>query len=110
MRGDIVAKMCILYEGKECNNCNECNICDLDKNKICNNCGKCLRMEGIDIRAVKIDEIIEDKEELKNFNEEIKEDPQENDFIYEFIDDIKDLKDIIAEENEEYPGLYIKKK
>lgn len=110
MRGDIVVKMCILYEGKECDNCNECNICDLDKNKICNNCGKCLQMEGIDIRAVKIDEIIEDPEELKNFNEENNEDPKEDDFIYDFIDDIKDLKDIIAEENEEYPGLYIKKK
>ncbi|MDV3427875.1 MAG: hypothetical protein LIR50_12760 [Bacillota bacterium] len=105
-----MAKMCILYEGKVCDDCNECNICDLDKNKICNNCGKCLQMEGIDIRAVKIDEIIEDPEELKNFNEENKEYPQEDDFIYDFIDDIKDLKDIIAEENEEYPGLYIKKK
>lgn len=102
--------MCILKEGKECDNCNECNVCDLDRNKICNNCGKCLQMEGIDIRAIKIDEIIEDNEEMEDlFGEDEKEEPRVDDFVYDFIDDIKDLEDILAEENEEYPGLYLKK-
>lgn len=105
-----MVKMCILNERKECDNCNECNLCDLDRNKICNNCGKCLQMEGIDIRAIKIDEIIEGEEEQDYFSVECKEEPGEDDFIYDFIDDIKELKDIISEEkNEEYPGLYIKR-
>ena len=34
-------KKCVLYD-RECIDCNECNICDLDPNKICDNCGACI--------------------------------------------------------------------
>lgn len=105
-----MVKICILNPNKVCDNCNECNICDLDRNKICDNCGKCLELEGIDIRAIKVDEIIQGNEQVPDLWEEEKDHTNEDDFVYEFIDDIKDLKDLIAEENEEYPGLFIKKK
>lgn len=57
-------KYCVLYDRK-CNNCGECNICDLDKNKICDNCGKCIEVD-YDYISINIEEIIEDtKEEEK---------------------------------------------
>ena len=34
-------KECVLYD-RECINCGECDICDLDPKKICDNCGKCI--------------------------------------------------------------------
>ncbi len=54
-------KKCIFDDNKSCDDCGKCDICDLDPNKICNNCGKCLEEEGIDTKAIKIDEIIEDE-------------------------------------------------
>lgn len=48
-------KKCIIDE-KDCINCGECDICDLDKNKICDNCGKCLESD-CDFIAIDIDEI-----------------------------------------------------
>ncbi len=38
-------KECVLYE-RMCNNCGECSICDLDRNKKCDNCEKCLGYHG----------------------------------------------------------------
>lgn len=55
-------KKCIFDDNKFCDDCGKCDICDLDPNKICNNCGKCLEEQGIDTKAIKIDEIIEDEE------------------------------------------------
>ncbi len=46
---------CVLYE-RECINCGECDICDLDPLKICDNCGKCLNIK--DDAVIKIDKII----------------------------------------------------
>ena len=55
-------KKCVL-EDKECINCGECDICDLDRNKICDNCGKCIETEG-EYAKIIIDEIIgKDKNE-----------------------------------------------
>lgn len=53
-------KECVLYD-RECIDCGECNICDLDPLKICDNCGKCLDIK--DDAVIKIDKIImeEDK-------------------------------------------------
>ncbi|MEG2353126.1 MAG: hypothetical protein RSB70_00620 [Clostridium sp.] len=50
-------KSCIINSSRECSNCGECNICDLNREKICDNCGVCLQLDGIDIKAVKIDEL-----------------------------------------------------
>ena len=33
-------KKCVLYD-RDCIDCGECDVCDLDPNKICDNCGKC---------------------------------------------------------------------
>ena len=51
-------KQCVLYD-RECIECGECNICDLDHSKICDNCGKCIGMDGESaFRAIRIDGII----------------------------------------------------
>ena len=51
---------CVLYD-RDCINCFECEICDLDKNKICDNCGKCLNIQ--DDAVIKIDKIIMGEDE-----------------------------------------------
>ena len=57
-------KECVLYD-RECINCGECDMCDLDPNKVCDNCGKCI--DGVnDYNAVKITKIIDDSK--KNIN------------------------------------------
>lgn len=48
---------CVLYE-RECIDCGECDICDLDPLKICDNCGKCIEMH--DDAVIKLDKIILD--------------------------------------------------
>lgn len=58
-------EVCIFSNKKTCTDCGECEKCDLNANKKCNNCGKCLEMEGYDMKAIKIDEIIEDDLDLK---------------------------------------------
>ena len=50
-------KKCILYE-RNCIECGECNMCDLDFNKICDNCGKCIEVES-DYVEIEIDSIEE---------------------------------------------------
>lgn len=106
-------KNCIFNSKKQCNNCGECEVCDLNPKKKCNNCGKCLEMEGYDLKAIKIDEIYEDSTEIEDDTVETKgaelspEDP-----VWEFIDDIKEAKDLIENDKEEskmhemFPGLY----
>lgn len=51
-------KQCVL-EDRPCNDCKECMICDLDRNKICDNCCKCIESDA-DYIAVEIDEIIDE--------------------------------------------------
>ena len=46
---------CLLYD-RECINCGECDMCDLDPSKVCDNCGKCIDT-GSEYRAIKITEI-----------------------------------------------------
>ena len=46
--------------------------CDIYENKICDNCGKCLEIDGIDIRAINIEDIAKDVEENKYLEEELK--------------------------------------
>ncbi|MBQ7408380.1 MAG: hypothetical protein IJW13_03815 [Clostridia bacterium] len=49
---------CVLYD-RDCIDCGECDICDLDKNKICDNCGKCLNFT--DVASIKIDGVYTDE-------------------------------------------------
>lgn len=44
--------------------------CDMYENKICDNCGKCLEIDGVDIKAIKIDEIAKTQDENKILEEE----------------------------------------
>lgn len=56
---------CVLAD-KECIDCGECEICDLDSDKICNNCCKCIDADA-DFRGIYIDDILEgeaDEEEI----------------------------------------------
>lgn len=53
-------KECLLEAGKECTECGQCNLCDLDENKLCDNCCRCLG--EADYSAVEITEIILPKE------------------------------------------------
>ena len=49
-------KECILNAAKECNDCGECELCDLDQNKLCDNCCRCLG--EADYNAIEVTEII----------------------------------------------------
>ncbi len=51
-----ISKMCILEEGKLCDNCCECFVCDLDPTKTCDNCAKCIELA--DFNAISIDDIL----------------------------------------------------
>lgn len=52
--------------------CTEDDFCDLYEKKICDNCGKCLEEQGVDIRAIKIEDIAKTVEENKFLEEEYK--------------------------------------
>jgi len=52
-------KECVLMD-RECTDCGECDICDIDPNKICDNCCACID-KGADYNSIEIDEIIEDE-------------------------------------------------
>lgn len=50
-------KMCVLEDGKICNDCGECEYCDLNPFKKCTNCGRCIDSEE-EYRELKIDQVI----------------------------------------------------
>lgn len=70
----------------------EDDYCDLLGKKICDNCGKCLEEEGIDIRAIKIEDIAKTVEENKVLEEEYKKELEKNsqDDNDELLDDNED--------------------
>lgn len=117
-------KKCIYNDSKLCDNCGDCQ-CDLNIKKICNNCGKCLEMDGYDIRAIRIDEIMDTEERdmevsesLDQINEEAQmtdindgdseidiekytpetDEVDKEDIVIDFIDDIPELSEIIEDE------------
>lgn len=53
-----IPKMCILEEGKECDNCCECFVCELDPTKTCDNCAKCLKLAKFN--GIKLEDILDD--------------------------------------------------
>ncbi|GAA0115661.1 hypothetical protein [Clostridium senegalense] len=122
-----MSKNCIFNENKLCNDCKECELCELDRKKVCNNCGKCLELEGYDIRAIKIDEVFENKEDekekinidieefsdfdleddnLENDSYDLKEEATEyvdvfdNEENLSYIDDVEELKELLDEGKE----------
>ena len=115
----MLEKYCVFRKSILCTNCGECYACDITPNKKCNNCGKCLELEGYDTKAIRIDEIMsEDEEEIVEpaIDEESAEgvDLSEDSPIWEFIDDIKEIKDLLEEDkvasdgaHEEFPGLIV---
>lgn len=87
------------------------DICDIYPNRICDNCGDCLKEEGIDVRAIRIEDIaktIEENEilesEYKALLESLKEERAKelnNDDYTEFDNDSQ-LEYIDAFDNIEY--------
>ena len=51
----------------------DADYCDIYENKICDNCGKCLEMDGVDVRAIKIEDIAKTQEENEILEEEFLE-------------------------------------
>lgn len=121
--GDNIKKMCIFDTQKICDNCRECDICDIDRTKKCNNCGKCLELDEAEIRAIKIDEIIDNADETMEYETALNDrtddkDEQlceccddydsdkysqedkysENKDTWEYIDDIEGLSDVLEDE------------
>lgn len=112
------------------------DICDIYPNRICDNCGDCLKEEGIDVRAIKIEDIaktIEEnefleaeyksmlealKEEANNRVEEEYEAEENGNLEYvdafdhiEYIDDLDYLEEDFDEATEEiFPGFRVLKK
>lgn len=73
--------------------------CDIFENKICDNCGKCLEMEGIDTKAIKIEDIAKNVEENAVLEEEFANDLKSNlneDELDEINKENLDLKEIYS--------------
>lgn len=73
--------------------------CDIYENKICDNCGKCLELEGIDTKAIKIEDIAKTKEENELLEEEFLDDLKsslDEDELHEIVEENLDLKDIYS--------------
>lgn len=76
---------------------NDDDFCDIYENKICDNCGKCLEIDGIDTKAIKIEDIAKTKEENKLLEEEFLNDLKTSlneDELHEIDEDKLDLKEI----------------
>lgn len=73
----------------------EDDYCDLYGRKICDNCGKCLEEEGVDIKAIKIEDIAKKVEENELLEAEYKR---------SLTEDTNDKLEIdeIEEDNSEY--------
>ena len=78
--------------------------CDIYENKICDNCGKCLEMDGVDVRAIKIEDIAKTQEENEILEEEFLEEIKST-LIQEDLEEIKaqnlNLMDIYKKFKEE---------
>ncbi|EHJ00013.1 MULTISPECIES: hypothetical protein [unclassified Clostridium] len=73
--------------------------CDIYENKICDNCGKCLEIDGIDTKAIKIEDIAKSQEQNELLEEEFLNDLKsslDKDELSEIDEESLDLKDIYA--------------
>ena len=83
--------------------------CDLIPNKICDNCGRCLEEEGIDTRAIRIEDIAKDVEENEFLEEELKKelDAQREERVEENQKLLEEYRRLLAEEeNCEYEDAF----
>ena len=48
--------ICMFDDDKECDNCMDCQVCDLNENIECTNCGKCIEPTK-DYEVIEIDRI-----------------------------------------------------
>ena len=76
--------------------------CDIYEKKICDNCGKCLEEEGIDTRAIRIEDIAKDVEENEFLEEELKKelDAQREERAEENQKLLEEYRRLLAEEEE----------
>ncbi len=74
-------KECVLMD-RECIDCGECDICDLDPRKKCDNCCACIDKD-VDFKSIEIEEIIED-ENADLDSEELDEWKYNEDYIVDY--------------------------
>jgi len=70
----MVKKECVLYD-RDCIECGECELCDLDPGKKCDNCCRCLD-EVDEYRTVYFEEFMdiqEEKEIIDNYKQKEKD-------------------------------------
>lgn len=107
--------------------CDNCTICTCENGKICDNCSKCLGIDGYESRAIKIDEVVETKEDsnlkfdlgdFSDFDVEDQDADLEEDMDYieesgdelpyidamddgnwEYMDDIEGMEEMLHENN-----------
>lgn len=77
-------KECVLMD-RECIDCGECDICDLNPNKICDNCCACIDKDA-DFKSIEIDEIIEDESMVED-TEDLGEWKYQEDYIVDYSDE-----------------------
>lgn len=71
--------------------------CDIYENKICDNCGKCLEINGVDTKAIRIEDIAKTQEENEILEEEFLNDLKASlseDELEEIAEENLDIKDI----------------
>ncbi len=93
-------KECVLYD-RECINCGECDICDLDPKRICDNCGKCIE-SGDDYNIMDVDLTVEDDSVPNNYHYDGEEDDDDEFFDEDFEEELDDEFDF--EENDSDDG------
>lgn len=75
----------------------EDDFCDLYEKKICDNCGKCLEEQGVDIRAIKIEDIAKTVEENKFLEEEYKKELLKSEKNEEDIEEVESDVDLLKD-------------
>ena len=98
-------KECILYD-RECINCGECDICDLDSKKICDNCGKCIE-SGDDYNIMDVDLTVEDDSIPNNYHyvgensDDADDEFYDEDFEEDFDSETDDFNDYDEDEEDD---------
>lgn len=79
----------------------EDDYCDLNRKKICDNCGRCLEEQGMDIKAIKIEDIAKTVEENEYLENELKKALEELKKTSNNEEGIMTAEEFLAENNEE---------
>lgn len=83
-------KECVLFD-RECIECGECELCDLDHNKKCDNCCKCIDIPA-DYKSIQVDEIIDDEEVVVD-DSELEEWKYQQDYIVDYSKEENGVED-----------------